>query len=481
MRKFLNTFPLHTFLFVFFISFFLYAQNPELVDLSAMKRTLIYGTFACVLLFFIFYLFYRNKLKAGITTTLILLVLFNYGLMYDGLERLYYDGLWPFANIHRYLLGFSFLLCCGIILFVHKKINQGTISNYFLNLLVILLLLFNITKVLFLNHASEKEVLSREEKSDNNGSYPDIYYIVLDGYANQHVLKKYYNYDNSEFLLFLEQQGFYLADSAFSNYYSTMSSLSGTFNLDYHQSLSGDVRRKMLRNNMLFQELKQKGYRLYNMESGYSVTSRFPQMDSTVTINSPNEFERSILKFTIFRIDEVLGIIQHSRLKSQVEKINSMAAIGSGKKFVFIHMVAPHPPFVFNSKGERVFDMKNHDNYWEPKEHYINQLIYVNTVIKSFITEISKIDNKAIVILQSDHGPWIANDDADARFESRSMILNAMKLPGVQQDKLYRHISSVNTFRLVKQQYFDSSCKLLPDLKAGKSEIMESIFFLKDH
>ena len=46
---------------------------------------------------------------------------------------------------------------------------------------------------------------------------PDIYYIILDGYARADILEELYNYDNSEFLEFLEQRGFFVADQGRAN------------------------------------------------------------------------------------------------------------------------------------------------------------------------------------------------------------------------------------------------------------------------
>jgi hypothetical protein len=482
MRRFLSNFPLHTFLVIYFVSFFLYAQNFELVDVSMMKRTLFYGTILSLLLFSISYLFHRNAIKSGITSTLILLLIFNYGVTYDGIEYFYYRGKWPFSNIHRYLLSFTLISCVTIVWFVQKKISTGLKINLFLNLLVLMLVVFNLSKIIVLNMNSEVKTEIPVEVSTTTGDakpLPNIYYVILDGYANQRVLKKYYNYDNSAFIDFLKHEGFYVADSSFANYFSTMSSLSGTFNMDYLYSATGDQRRHALRNNRLFPELKRKGYKLYNMESGYSVTSGFSHIDSTIAIASPNEFERSVLKFTIFRLDELFGIIQHRRLKSQIEKLDEIVKIPGKQKFVFIHLVAPHPPFIFNSKGERVFKVKNHDNSWEPRQNYVEQLRYMNDVIKKFVSGIIRNDKQGVIILQSDHGPWIETVDKAARFESRSMILNAIRAPGGNQVPLYPGISSVNTFRFIIRNYFDASYALMPDVMAGKGEIMESIFFTK--
>src|SRR5262249_29367564 len=62
---------------------------------------------------------------------------------------------------------------------------------------------------------------------------PDIYYIILDGFARGDVLGELYGYDLEPFLTRLEQKGFYVARHSTSNYCQTplsiLSSLNGVY------------------------------------------------------------------------------------------------------------------------------------------------------------------------------------------------------------------------------------------------------------
>lgn len=62
---------------------------------------------------------------------------------------------------------------------------------------------------------------------------PDIYYIIVDGYGREDVLRETYGIDNSEFLGFLKENGFHVIDQAHSNYTQTVYSLSSSLNLNY--------------------------------------------------------------------------------------------------------------------------------------------------------------------------------------------------------------------------------------------------------
>ncbi len=446
-----------------------------------MKRTLVIGSILAMIIFGFVFLVIKEKTKSGIITTLVLFALFYYGVVYDFLEGLYYQGFWPFHNIHRYAIILIFLYTIIVVWIVNRKIIIGNQINYFLNILMICLLLFNTSKVIY-KKATFSELPIRkinEEGLQTNKNHPNIYYMVLDGYANQHVLKKYYGFDNSEFINFLKMKKFYVADSSFSNYYSTSPSLSSTLNMDYHDGKNNQNFFEKLRTNKVLEVLKNVGYKTYRLQSGYAVTSGLSQIDSVISINAPNEFERSILKYSICRLDDLFGFIPYYRLKSQIKNLNSVVDISpASSKFMFVHIVAPHPPYVFDEKGNRSFSKKDGDNSWEPKANYVAQLKYFNTVTMNFIDYALEKDSTAIFILQSDHGPWISSKNSEEVFEARSMILNAMYFKDyLKYRSLYRSISSVNTFRAVFKNYIDSSFALIPDQESGKRDLLNSPIF----
>ncbi len=481
MRNFLHQYPLHSFLLTFFMSFFLFAQNTELIQLFMMKRTFIVGTIIALMIFCLVYFFIREKTKSGIITTLILFALFYYGVVYDFLEGLYYKGFWPFHNIHRYTIILILLYSISVVWFVNKKIIFGNKINYFLNILITSLLLFNVSKIIYKKAVfiESKKYFKEEHHVVSNANFPNIYYMVLDGYANQQVLKKYYGFDNSEFINFLKQKHFFVADSSFSNYYSTSPSLSSTLNMEYHNEKINENYLEKIRTNKVLDVLKRRGYKTYRLQSGYAVTSGLSQIDSVITISAPNEFERSILKYSICRLDDLFGFIPFYRLKSQIANLHSVVNLQfNGPKFVFIHIVAPHPPYVFDEYGNRSFSKKNGDNSWEPKSNYVSQLKYFNGVTKKFINYTLNKDKNSVFILQSDHGPWITSQNPNEVFHARSMILNAMYFKDTLQYKmLYKTISSVNTFRAVFKAHLDSSVTLINDKESGKKDLLNSHVF----
>jgi hypothetical protein len=476
VRRRLRLYPYHTLLVIPFIVLFLYAQNLEQARPQMTYRTLLLGLAVTATFFGLFYLYFRDRLRTGVFVSIVLFMLFQYGVVYDTLEELYFSGKWPFRNIHRYLIAAYLLLLSAVALYMKRSKRDFFRLNYFLNFLILLLIGFNLIRLNL--HAP----LKRDSKGIKAGfsldfsgtAKPNFYYIVLDGYASDGVLKEHYQFDNHVFTDFLKKNGFGIADSAFANYYFTAQSLAATLNLNY---LSKDCPvNDQLRQNAVFSVMKDNGYRIYNLRSGYAVTSNFVKSDSTILIDGPNEFEKSILRYTILRLDDLVGYYAHKRLKSQLEKMHEMANLRISPRFCFMHFVAPHPPYVFDRKGKIRTKHTFAENSWEPPAFYVDQLVYMNRKITVLIQEIVRKDPKAVIVLQSDHGPWITSGGTEEVFNARAGILYAFRSEGL---KLPRVTSAVNTFRFLFNQRLNCSLDTLPDKYAGKEELMSDPILLK--
>ena len=473
-------FPIHTFLVALYFILFVYTSNFNSLEFSSTLRIIIVSLICTAILFFTLKKLFKNAVHAGVFVTFLLFGFFTYGLFYNNLEKLYYAGFWPFKNIHRYeVIGFvAFYLFMFVwILLTKRKLIR---VNRFLNLLFICLLAINVLTIGFytlkrstLNEAPLENVYLSDFKKKQvkkpkfaARKLPDIYYIILDGYANQRTLTKYYNYDNSQFVNYLKGRGFYIADSSQTNYPVTSLSLSSSLNLNY-LDIQDEQSAKMPLEHLIAQNLatyifKQHGYKIINISSGYNVTRKLELADKTYDLHGPNEFERSILRSGIFRLDDLTGFMAYYRLKEQFQNMTE-AIKEQGPKFTFVHIVCPHPPFVFKSDGSLNLHTIS-DLAWSPKEDYVEQLAYVNRVAKNYIDEIFYNSGvEPIIILQSDHGPWMESNSRENSYESRSYILNAFRLPASIKDKLYDSISPVNCFRFIDTHVLNDTIPLLLD------------------
>ena len=473
--------PFHTFLVCIYIVLFVFAHNAEKLSFDMTFRTIIIGMLFSTLVYFLSKLILRDKIKAGIFSTILLFGLFSYGLLYNNCENLYFDDKWPFANIHRYLVFIYILVYLPVLYLFYRTKRILTYINYFFNVLLFIIILMNIFGILFFEISSERlyrktnqnpilqsmQVMPVLREGAARENLPDIYYLILDGYANDKILSKFYGLDNNPFTEFLRKKGFYIAGQSRCNYPITRLSLSSSLNISYLDSLTDKAHKgatqSMIYQNFVTYYLKGSGYKIIHMPSGYAVTNRNEYADVEYSLFGPNEFERSIMRLTIFRLDDLSGIITYFRLSRQFALLKEIPK-ESTPKFCFIHLVCPHPPFVFNKVGKLTLHAIS-DMGWETRDDYLKQLEYVNSVITKFITELIQKDKtkKPIIIIQSDHGPWMRDSDADNIYAARTAILNAFYVPENIQSKLYENISPVNSFRVVFNEMFHAGLPLLPD------------------
>ncbi len=338
---------------------------------------------------------------------------------------------------------------------------------------------------------------------------PDIYYIIVDAYARQDVLLDLYGHDNREFVDYLEGRGFYVALDAQSNYMTTLLSLASSLNLEYLDEVLGrtgggsealHALREMLDHSLARSFLSAHGYKMVTFESGWTSTD---VEDADIYLKpgpagpeagSPpwelNEFEVLLLRSTLAR--PALDVLQ-SRLPPQDtlfrwpfvrhrQRIRFAAQAAQeipawpGDYFVFVHLIIPHPPFVFGPNGESVqngfeFSFRDGNAYEGSREEYLqgyrDQVIYANHLLMDLIDQLlDRSDVPPIIILQGDHGPrsrlvWAHPHDSDLR-ETFS-ILSAYYFPEGRTRALYPSVTPVNSFRILFDTFFNTDYGTLAD------------------
>jgi hypothetical protein len=134
-----------------------------------------------------------------------------------------------------------------------------------------------------------------------------------------------------------------------------------------------------------------------------------------------------------------------------------------GPKFVFMHIIDPHPPFVFNADGSKIPDpssfIDQNGNYTLEKyqQGYRDDVPFADQELEKTITALlSKSTRPVVIVLQTDTGPWFTSGP------DQFTILNAYYMPG-HTAQLYPGISPVNSFRVVLNAYFNAKLPLLND------------------
>ena len=322
---------------------------------------------------------------------------------------------------------------------------------------------------------------------------PDIYYIILDGYARSDVLEQVFHFDNRQFLEYLQQRGFYVAPHSQANYIHTILSLASSLNMDYLPRIRSETARDRtyLRNwlddNAVQSALQATGYQPVVLPSGYVYTENRAYIPAELL-----EHYRSQTGYLewLWMVNSVLVLgleadLLHSpmdRFQDQQQRILASAeaageiARQEGAQFVFWHLVAPHPPFIFDEHGAvtpgeayYLFDGSDrYDSFATYQQGYLTQLTYINHLMMATIDAILQNSaNPPIIVLQADHGSGAYLDffsqDNTCLFE-RFGILNAYLLPGFEAEAVVpNNITPVNTFRLIFNLYFNTGLEYLAD------------------
>jgi hypothetical protein len=322
--------------------------------------------------------------------------------------------------------------------------------------------------------------------SSVDGERPDIYYFILDGYGRADILQEFYGLDNSGFLNDLSAMGFYIAEDSHSNYLQTVLSLASSLNLDYldaqvqqwgEDSTDRKLAAEMIRHSLGRAILERRGYRIVDVSSAFFQTE-IMDADKRFIPDSPNylnAFEQFwILQTPLQNLipkDEfgfpVWGYAAHrERVIHEFADLVD-ASREAGPKFVFAHILVPHPPFVIRADGsfiqpDRPYQLVDGSHFPGSQDEYLagytEQVRYVNRRLLEIIPKIlQNALRPAIIILQADHGPgsklnWNSAEETSLR--ERSSILNAFYFPGRNREGVYPSITPVNTFRLICREFF---------------------------
>jgi hypothetical protein len=455
----------------------------------------------------------RGSLMAAGT----LLVGLSYGQLFDAIRNVEVAGL--SLGHHRYLIAATLLLWLGWMVWVGWRLRQVSLAARVLQTIAIVVV---ILPLVGLGLRGVREAAWRLAPGasgigaeDQGGlgqseSEPDIYYLILDGYGRSDILGQYYQLDNSDFTNWLESRGFYVADSATSNYNQTVLSLASSLNMTYldefAQSVAGGVTGRSqlaerLKHSQVRAYLEERGYQVIAFETGYSQTEIrdagsywAPERAGGASAflgGRVTSFESLFLNATAFRaaldldlLRRKLAALDPGQSLYEAHRVQvrytfdslGRAAAQPGPTFVFAHVIAPHPPFVFDATGgpksvKGTFSLADADAFGGGTEAYIqgyrDQVVYVDSLAEAAIEQIlARSDRPPVILVQGDHGPgahMVWDSPEKSLVEERLRILSAYYFPDRAYDQLYPAISPVNSFRVVLDHFFGADLPMLPD------------------
>jgi hypothetical protein len=486
----------HPFFLSAYLVLFLLSYNVSQLPISQVVRPLVITLIIALALTLLFGWSTKNYHQGGLSASLILILFFSYGHVYRFLET----NAPTLAN--DAILGPLWLVLLGLGMFFKWKLrNLKEVTNV-LNICTAALLVLPVLQVggfmvqsggvTPVKHDSPLDSLPITAAPDVNSKLPDIYYIIVDAYTRADVLQELYHYDNSEFIDYLKGRGFYVAQDGHSNYIQTGLSLSSSLNLKYinylNESLGDNYQSReplaeLVQHSALRKFLEERGYKTVAFATGYLPTTI---ADADVFINyNPritNDLETLLLTSSAARaLGDQLGELfspydcrqfQRGGILNIFDNLMKIPEL-PGHKFVFAHILLPHPPFVFGANGEaiQVGLCSGADNITVSQKDYASgypqQVSFANHMLRNVIEQIlSKSATPPIIIIQGDHGSGMLLDwssSANSCLRERTSNLNAYYLPGDGKKDLYQSITPVNSFRIVLNHYFGTDLPLLED------------------
>jgi hypothetical protein len=498
---------LHPFLFALYPVIFLYAQNIHEYRENVIVVPLVIALIFAAVVFCITKLLVKKIEQAAVISSVFILVVFSYSRLLEVVNGL------P-SWMHTAIPSDVVLSICSILLLI---LTVYLVFRYTKNLLAInrvltflsaFLIVFSLLTIIsfeletkrIITPVKEGVVIKTSKNSPPPKNAPDIYYFIFDRYAGQKSLKEEYTFDNSKFLNLLKQKGFYIAENAKTNYPKTFLSLGSSFNMEYLDALTKQTNggesadeslvTPLIRNGKIIQFLKERGYTIVNIgPKTWTPTSINPNADKNFIM--PNKtymgadiFTTGFLNTTIAGpilqklLHNPLDVSQdpnnneHRKLAVyQIGAVEQAVAI-KGPKFVFVHILLPHDPFVFDKNCTPISEItvNKHDHVY----NYLNQLQCANTQMEKLMNIILKNSKKPpVIILQSDEGPFPMKESVDSKqswgkasdtaLREKFPILNAYFFPNASTSALYDSITPVNSFRVLFNTYFGTDYPLLPD------------------
>ncbi len=466
LKSILTTRLLHPFLLISFFILYCWKQTTWFFDVSDGLMAWLAGIIIVGLGLIMFHLWMCHPVRGAIAFTFSLLLVLFYSPMYNMVK-----------STNRYLMVVVILALLGLLIYLKTSKKEFTTLNTYLNTLFLLLVvfeMFNVVQGYIVDRKWYQPIsaeLSHQELvplQPNTDSLPDVYYILLDAYSSPTSLKKYWDYDSDELLGFLKDKGFFVANRACGNYDFTPQCMLSTFNMSYipHYTTASKAKlktmalyRKGIEENKTMKYFESAGYQLVNL-SPFEVLDQ-PRKYHVIRIPDASRTWRYMAEMTLpGRV--ALDLLNPKPYQSNINVIEELKESciqqSDQPKFVYAHLLLPHGPYYYNEKGEL-----NKEGYrGKEKGLYLAQLQYTETVLRDMVNHILSHSTKPpVIVIQGDHGSRIKHPSIPV--EEHYSAFYTVHLPDKDYEMFYDSISSVNTYRILFNKYFDADFEMLED------------------
>ena len=489
-RRLPRPIPFHPLLFVVYPALFLYSQNLGEVGPSEVIGPLLVLVGVALAALIALSLVFRDPRRAAIVVSVFAIGVLTYGFV---------DLALPIPGWLQQIVWLA-VMVGAVVVAIRIKDRLPTLTTALNGLSVVLV---GLTLIAIVPHAAATvggvpagptpapSAATTPTGASAAGAKPrDIYWIVLDRYGSTRALDLGFKIEGNDFPGWLAEHGFSVNADSHANYVKTSLSMASTLRMDFLDDIATRMGKDSDDHQPVFDVfqdppagrfLKDRGYRYVHIGSYFSPTRSSKLADENLQVSSVSDFATALYDYSALpAVSRRFGLTDSAPVRER-HRVNALFDFDAlehvrtepGPKFVLAHVLMPHPPYVFKADGTFVPDESTAGG-----ATFTSQLAYTNARMKAILEPLLALPeaDRPIIVVQADEGPYptrYARDTTDFdwstatadELETKYGILNAMYLPGLPAGKTlpYPTISSVNTFRLLFDDYFDANLPLLPD------------------
>lgn len=472
-----------------FPAVFHYANNVGIAMPSTVFRLAAAFAGVSLTIYVVCLMVSRNRgVQAALSASVLTLVLHTYGLLSNALR------IADAVRIEHYTLMPVVLYAGFNLAWLVSKIGLRTAHEIWRGgvLIVSVLLVMNAAKIAYSvirTSPTPATAYALPSAPSSVSKYPDVYYFVYDEMAGFEAVRQYWKYPAVDsFVRFLQSHGFYVAESSHAAYPETLYELAQRFNYEayppYDRNKKSQYQEDMA-NGRALKYLEDLGYTTIAFDQTRSAFG-FPagppmQMDivhEQAPADAPQEELGAWDGFTLLVLDNTIlnpwvsGIKLESpaadanRHKSMI--LYTMRALSQlhdvpAPRFVYVHLLLPHVPFMFRPDGS----LGSAAGYFDWSNYLDNYKFTIPLIERSVrdILSLADPDNPPVIIIQSDHGARNLDSGLGTMpnfpDEYKTLIVNAVLLPGCDQSVLTQDMNPINTLPIVFNCYFNADIPLV--------------------
>lgn len=464
LQRKIKDWPLYIFLLPLFFVFHGFNTNFYFVSLpSALLLVGVYTLWSLAIAG-LFYIFSRRWQHAAVMAIFVMSFNFFFGNIQDTIKENVSDGLFTKYSF----LTISFLILLIALFFLLRKKNLSKLTFYLNTVFIVLIAIevFSLLSSVFSKNKIAAGPLPGFTKICDTCAKPDIYIVLLDGYAGSEQLKDLFQYDNSPFTDSLALRGFKTIKKSNSNYNSSPSSAASLLNMEYIDSNELNQMRKnghrhafaKINDNRLMSFLQANGYVVFNYSifkvAGQSAPTGGSFVPANAKLVNGNTFIARLEK------DVFLSLANHLHMNKYVKELLYAANRDNEKlynltmdnarmrlnkpKIIYTHLLMPHHPYYYDENGKaRSFEEVN-TLPLNDRPAYLSYLRYSNKKMLQLVDHIlANSPAPPVIALLSDHGFRYFDENYEKYAFSNLLSIH---LPSGNYNQFKDSLTNVNFF-----------------------------------